>query len=99
MPIRQTIKITRPSTSVNFFPMSETEIDYVSKTYVITGKRTSIGVDISSNKLVKTLVYEFDSTNSQREFLNDSSLESYFTQRDLYFLNNNITMSVSSEDV
>ncbi len=99
MPIRQTIKITRPNTSVNFFPMSETEIDHVSKTYVITGKRTSIGVDISSNKLVKTLVYEFDSTNSQREFLNDSSLESYFTQRDLYFLNNNITMSVSSEDV
>ena len=99
MPIRQTIKITRPSTSVNFYPMSETEHDHVTKTYHITGKRTSIGVDISSNKLVKTLVYEFDNTNSQRDFLNDSSLESYFTQRDLYFLNNNITMSVSSEDV
>ena len=99
MPIRQTIKITRPNTSVNFSPMSETEHDHVTKTYHVTGKRTGISIDISSDKLVKTLVYEFDSTNSQREFLNDSSLESYFTARDLYYLNNGITMSVSSEDV
>tara|TARA_Y100000401_G_C8321403_1_gene225484 strand:+ start:1702 stop:1941 length:240 start_codon:yes stop_codon:yes gene_type:complete len=79
--------------------MSETEHDHVTKTYHITGKRTGISIDISSNKLVKTLVYEFDSTNSQREFLNDSTLESYFNQRDLYYLNNGVTMSVNSEDV
>jgi hypothetical protein len=48
--------------------MSETEHDHVTKTYHITGKRTGISIDISSNKLVKTIVYEFDSTNSQREF-------------------------------
>jgi len=99
MPIRQTIKITRPNTSVNFYPMSETEHDHVTKTYHVTGKRTGISIDISSNKLVKTLVYEFDSTNSQKEFLNDSTLESYFNQRDLYYLNNGVTMSVNSEDV
>ena len=99
MAIRQTIVITRPSTSVTFYPMSETEHDHVTKTYHVTGKRTGISIDISSNKLVKTLVYEFDSTNSQREFLNDSTLESYFNQRDLYYLNNGVTMSVSSEDV
>ena len=99
MTIRHTINITRQITSVNFYPMSETEHDHVTKTYHITGKRTGNSIDISSNKQVKTLVYELDSTNSQKEFLNDSTLESYFNQRDLYYLNNGVTMSVNSEDV
>ena len=98
MSIKNTIVFTRPSTSVDFPELTAEFID-VAVEYVLAGKRDFKSNIISADGLTQTIVTIFDSEASRFDFIENSTIQSALNVRDMYCIENDITISQSSEDI
>lgn len=99
MAIRTTTVITRPNTDVTFYDMNDTYKEYVRKNYHATSKRNLVSVTVSLNKLIKTVVTEYVDADAKFDFGNDTTMQEYMNERDLYYITNGITMKRTAEAV
>ena len=98
MSIKNTIVFTRPSTSVDF-PELTAEFIGVATEYDLAGKRDLKSKTISADGLKQTVVTIFDSEASRFDWVENSTIQAELNTRDVYCIENNITISQSTEDI
>jgi len=98
MSIKNTIVFTRRSTSVDF-PELTAEFIGVAVEYDLAGKRILTSNIISADGLTQTIVTIFDSEASRFDFIENSTIQSALNVRDMYCIENDISISQSSEDI
>jgi len=98
MSIKNTIVFTRLSTSVDF-PELTAEFIGVAVEYDLAGKRILTSNTISEDRLSQTIVTIFDSEASRFDFIENSTIQTALNVRDMYCIENDITISQSSEDI
>lgn len=99
MAIRTTTVVTRPNTDVTFYDMNDTYKEYVRKNYHATGKRDLVSVTVSSNKLIKTVITDYADSEAKYSFANDTTMQEYMNERDLYYITNGISMKRTAKAV
>ena len=97
MAIKNTIVFTRPSTSVEF-PELTAEFVAVCADYHGEGKRVLDSKTISVDGLSQTVITIFDSENSRFDFIENATVQSALNTRDMYCIENDITISQSVEE-
>jgi len=99
MPITTTVTYTRPSTSVSFYPSIRNSAvwNYITETYIDTGKIISTSATVSDDGLTKTLVTIFDSEQSRNQLVNDTIIQSsqFIIGRDRYHTAADILVNIT----
>ena len=99
MPIRSTIKFTRPNTSVAWYESSSDFKAHVKSTYEDTNKKTAVSTDNKKNTKVWTVTTDFADATAKSEWDNDSAVKTMLAERRSYNIANNITFERSVENV
>ena len=98
MSVKNTITFTRPSTSVEF-PELTAEFVAVAVDYDQQGKRVLESKTVSADGLKQSVVTIFDSENSRFDFIENATIQSALNTRDMYCIENDITISQSAEEI
>ena len=98
MSIKNTIVFTRPSTSVDF-PVITDAFRVVAVELDLAGKRVLKSNIISEDGLSQTVVTIFDSEASRFDFVENSTIQSALNVRDMYCIENDISISQSTEEI
>ncbi len=98
MSIKNTIIFTRPSASVDF-PETTDAFKAVCADYYGEGKRVLESNTISTDGLSQTVITIFDSENSRFDFIENATIQSALNTRDMYCIENDITISQSAEEI
>lgn len=98
MPISRTVTYTRPSTSVSFYPPIRNSViwNYITETYIDTGKIISNSDSFSPDGLTRTSVTIFDSEQSRDQYVNDTTVQSskFVTNRRIYHDKTDILVNI-----
>ena len=98
MAIKNIFSLTRPSTSVDF-PEISAKFRKIAIDYDLDGKRKFESNIISADGLKQTIVTIFDSESSRFDWVENSTIQAELNTRDVYCIENNITISQSTEDI
>ena len=98
MAFRNTIVFTRPDTGVEWPPISQ---DYkeVGMDWHQKGWRTFVSREFSDDELTQTVIVEFLSEEKKFDFSEHSTSRAYFNERDIYCIENDITLKVTTEEI
>jgi len=99
MAIKTTMIFTRPSTDIPWFEPSDIFKTYHMETYVNTGKRTLGEETESEDGLTKTWVAITPDDETLRAYAQDSNIQGMLNARDLYCIQNNISLTREQEEV
>ncbi len=99
MAIKVTLTFTRPSTDIAWYKQSDSFKAYALETYVDTGKRTLEENSESEDGLTKTWVTIMIDEENQKAYAQDSNVQSFLNARDLYCIQNGISLSRETEEV
>jgi hypothetical protein len=99
MAIKTTMTFTRPSTDIAWFMPSDIFKTYHMETYVNTGKKQVGEVTESADGLTKTWVAIMVDEENQKAYAQDSNVQSFLNARDLYCIQNGISLSRETEEV
>ena len=99
MAIKTTMIFTRPSTDIPWFEPSDIFKTYHMETYVNTGKRTLGEETESDDGLTKTWVAITPDDETLRAYAQDSNIQGMLNARDLYCIQNNISLTREQEEV
>ena len=99
MAIKTTMIFTRPSTDIPWFEPSDIFKAYHMETYVNTGKRTLGEETESEDGLTKTWVAITPDDETLRAYAQDSNIQGMLNARDLYCIQNNISLTREQEEV
>ena len=99
MAIKTTMTFTRPSTDIPWFEPSDIFKTYHMETYVDTGKRTLGEETESEDGLTKTWVAITPDDETLRAYAQDSNIQGMLNARDLYCIQNNISLTREQEEV
>ena len=99
MAIKSTMTFTRPSTDIPWFEPSDIFKTYHMETYVNTGKRTLGEETESEDGLTKTWVAITPDDETLRAYAQDSNIQGMLNARDLYCIQNNISLTREQEEV
>ena len=99
MAIKTTMTFTRPSTDIPWFEPSDIFKTYHMETYVNTGKRTLGEETESDDGLTKTWVAITPDDETLRAYAQDSNIQGMLNARDLYCIQNNISLTREQEEV
>ena len=99
MAIKTTMTFTRPSTDIAWFMPSDIFKTYHMETYVNTGKRTLGEETESEDGLTKTWVAITPDDETLRAYAQDSNIQGMLNARDLYCIQNNISLTREQEEV
>lgn len=97
-------KQTRPSTTIEFFNITNRNIVsdetrlYFYNTYKKTGKSIMGNRSMSSDGLVETSIFLWESKDEYLTYLNDPLMASYFTAQEAYNTANGIVRETISEE-
>ena len=99
MAIKTTMIFTRPSTDIPWFEPSDIFKTYHMETYVNTGKRTLGEETESEDGLTKTWVAITPDDETLRAYAQDSNIQGMFNARDLYCVQNSISLTREEEEI
>ena len=99
MAIKTTMTFSRLSTDTPWYEPTDSFKAYNKATYVDTGKRTYVGQTESEDGLTKTSVNIMVDEAAIKEFNQDSNIQGFLNARDLYCLQNNISLTREQEEV
>ena len=99
MAIKTTRRFTSPSTDIPWFEPSDIFKTYHMETYVNTGKRTLGEETESEDGLTKTWVAITPDDETLRAYAQDSNIQGMLNARDLYCIQNNISLTREQEEV
>ena len=99
MAIKTTMIFTRPSTDIPWFEPSDIFKTYHMETYVNTGKRTLGEETESEDGLTKSWVAITPDDETLRAYAQDSNIQGMLNARDLYCIQNNISLTREQEEV
>ncbi|SVE12521.1 uncharacterized protein METZ01_LOCUS465375 [marine metagenome] len=99
MAIKTTMTFTKPSTDITWFEPSDAFKTYNKATYVDTGKRTLVEEIESEDGLSKTFVTIMADSETVKTYTRDSNIQGMLNARDLYCIQNNISLTREQEEV
>ncbi|SVC85315.1 uncharacterized protein METZ01_LOCUS338169 [marine metagenome] len=98
MAVRNTVVFTRLDTNVDWPPVSEAyRIIYMD--WESRGWRNFISKDVSADGLTRTVVLEWLSEDKKFDFTENATVRSYFNERDIYCIENDITLKVTTDEI
>ncbi len=99
MAIKTTMTFTRPSTDIPWYEPSESFTLYNKATYIDTGKRTWVERTESEDGLTRINVSIMADEAAVKEYSKDSNIQGFLNARDLYCIQNNISLTREQEEV
>ena len=99
MAIKTTMTFTRLNTDTPWYEPTESFKEYNKATYIDTGKRTWVERTESEDGLTQINVSIMVDAAAAKEFSQDSNIQGYLNARDLYCIQNNISLTREQEEV
>ena len=98
MAVRNTVVYTRLDTNVDWPPVSDA-YRTIGHDWESKGWRRCVSRDVSADGLIRTVVFEFPSEEKKFFFVEDATVRTYFNERDIYCIENDVAVKASTVEI